>query len=102
MTGNKDLDFLYRALSVIHCSGEDLASGHPDLEVKSVPRTETTSEIHVRFVVSNDRLDHGLHGRRALSTGALARKLGLSPGAISQRRNKISEIVNNAEKTIYG
>ena len=46
--------------------------------------------------------DHGLHGRRALSTDALARKLGLSPGAISQRRNKISEIVNNAEKTIYG
>lgn len=34
--------------------------------------------------------DNQLGGKRRLSTEALARKLGLSPGAISQRRNKIA------------
>lgn len=46
--------------------------------------------------------DHQLHGRQRLSTAELAQKLGLSPGAISQRRNRIDVIRNNAEKEIYG
>ena len=46
--------------------------------------------------------DQSLHGRRPLSTAELARRLGLSPGAISQRRNRIAEIANNAEREIYG
>ncbi len=46
--------------------------------------------------------DNGLHGRAAISTADLAKKLGLSAGAISQRRNKIAEVVNNAEREIYG
>jgi DNA-directed RNA polymerase specialized sigma subunit len=46
--------------------------------------------------------DQSLHGRRPLSTAELAGQLGLSPGAISQRRNRIAEIANNAEREIYG
>lgn len=46
--------------------------------------------------------DQQLHGRQQLSTAELAQKLGLSPGAISQRRNRIDVIRNNAEKEIYG
>ena len=46
--------------------------------------------------------DQQLHGRQPLSTVLLAEKLGLSPGAISQRRNRIDVIRNNAEKEIYG
>ena len=46
--------------------------------------------------------DQSLHGRLPLSTSELAEKLGLSPGAISQRRNRIAEIANNAEREIYG
>jgi DNA-directed RNA polymerase specialized sigma subunit len=46
--------------------------------------------------------DNGLHGKRKISTEKLASRLKLSPGAISQRRNKISAISNNAEKLIYG
>jgi DNA-directed RNA polymerase specialized sigma subunit len=46
--------------------------------------------------------DEGLHGRVSLSTAALAEKLGLSPGAISQRRNRIDVIRNNAQREIYG
>jgi len=47
-------------------------------------------------------IDNGLNGRQSLSVTELADQLGLSPGAVSQRRNKIMEIVNNAEKEIYG
>jgi len=47
-------------------------------------------------------IDNGLNGRQRLSVTELANKLGLSPGAVSQRRNRITEIVNNAEKDIYG
>jgi len=46
--------------------------------------------------------DERLHGREPLSTAALAEKLGLSPGAVSQRRNRIDVIRNNAEREIYG
>jgi len=46
--------------------------------------------------------DQGLHGRQSVSTVELAEKLGLSPGAISQRRNRIDVIRNNAEREIYG
>ncbi len=45
--------------------------------------------------------DRSLHGRMPISTAELAAKLGLSPGAISQRRNRIMEIANNAEREIY-
>jgi RNA polymerase sigma-B factor len=47
-------------------------------------------------------IDNGLNGRQKLSVTELADKLGLSPGAVSQRRNRITEIVNNTEKEIYG
>ena len=46
--------------------------------------------------------DHGLHGRQRLPVTELAGRLGVSPGAVSQRRNRIAEIVNNAERDIYG
>jgi DNA-directed RNA polymerase specialized sigma subunit len=46
--------------------------------------------------------DNRLNGRRAMSTTALAQRLRLSPGAISQRRNKIFVLMNQAEKAIYG
>ena len=46
--------------------------------------------------------DNALNGQPKLSVTALANLLNLSPGAVSQRRNKISEIVNNAERDIYG
>jgi DNA-directed RNA polymerase specialized sigma subunit len=46
--------------------------------------------------------DNRLHGRRPMSTVALAKKLHISPGAISQRRNKIHTLMNQAEKAIYG
>ena len=46
--------------------------------------------------------DQQLHGRPKLSTNELAEKLGLSPGAISQRRQRIGEVSNNAEREIYG
>ncbi len=46
--------------------------------------------------------DQQLHRRPPLSTAELAQKLGLSPGAISQRRNRIDVIRNNAEREIYG
>jgi len=47
-------------------------------------------------------IDNGLNGRQRLPVTELANKLGLSPGAVSQRRNRIAEIVNNAERDIYG
>jgi DNA-directed RNA polymerase specialized sigma subunit len=46
--------------------------------------------------------DNTLYGKKRLSTDALARQLKLSPGAISQRRNKIAQLANTAEKAIYG
>jgi DNA-directed RNA polymerase specialized sigma subunit len=46
--------------------------------------------------------DNALYGKRRISTEALARKLHLSAGAISQRRNKISQLANTAERAIYG
>jgi DNA-directed RNA polymerase specialized sigma subunit len=46
--------------------------------------------------------DNRLNGRHALSTAALAKKLHISPGAVSQRRNKINVLMNQAEKAIYG
>jgi len=47
-------------------------------------------------------IDNGLNGRQRLPVTELADQLGLSPGAVSQRRNRITEITNNAEKAIYG
>ncbi|GHT30359.1 hypothetical protein FACS1894214_0050 [Planctomycetales bacterium] len=46
--------------------------------------------------------DNGLFGRQPASVTALAERFKLSPGAISQRRAKIYEIVNNADTMIYG
>ena len=46
--------------------------------------------------------DQSLHGRRPISTSELAIKLSLSPGAVSQRRNKIDQIRNSAETEIFG
>ena len=46
--------------------------------------------------------DQSLNGRNPASTAELASKLKLSPGAVSQRRNRIAEIANRAEKEIYG
>jgi DNA-directed RNA polymerase specialized sigma subunit len=51
-----------------------------------------------RYIYENDV---GLHGRTTLSNQDLASKLRLSPGAVSQRRRKILEIVNKAEQRIY-
>jgi len=51
-----------------------------------------------RFIYENDA---GLHGRTTLSNQDLASKLRLSPGAVSQRRRKIFEMVNKAEQMIY-
>jgi DNA-binding Lrp family transcriptional regulator len=47
-------------------------------------------------------IDNGLNGRQRLSVTELADMLKLSPGAVSQRRSKILEIVNKAERDIYG
>jgi DNA-directed RNA polymerase specialized sigma subunit len=46
--------------------------------------------------------DHGIGGRRPLSTEDLARLLHISPGSVSQRRSKIREIATLAERMIYG
>jgi DNA-directed RNA polymerase specialized sigma subunit len=46
--------------------------------------------------------DNSLHGRKPMSTAALSSKLHISPGAVSQRRNKINQLMNQAEKAIYG
>jgi DNA-directed RNA polymerase specialized sigma subunit len=46
--------------------------------------------------------DNRLNGRRQLSTTGLAKKLHISPGAVSQRRNKINVLMNQAERAIYG
>jgi len=46
--------------------------------------------------------DMELNGRQTLSTNELAAKLRITPGAISQRRKRIMEIVNKAEGAIYG
>jgi len=46
--------------------------------------------------------DERLHGREKLSTAALAEKLGVTPGAVSQRRSRIDVIRNRAEQDIYG
>ena len=45
--------------------------------------------------------DVGLYGRTPLSNQDLASKLRLSPGAVSQRRKKILEMVNKAQQMIY-
>ena len=65
--------------------------------------------IFVQSALKNDpksaliyEFDNRLNGRRNLSTADLAKKLGLSPNAVSQRRARIAEIVNRAEKDIYG
>jgi DNA-directed RNA polymerase specialized sigma subunit len=46
--------------------------------------------------------DNRLNGRKPMSVIALANKLRISPGAVSQRRNKINLLMNQAEKAIYG
>jgi hypothetical protein len=46
--------------------------------------------------------DRGLHGRKPLKTEALALKLKLSPGSISQKRSKLRELEETAERMIYG
>ena len=42
-------------------------------------------------------LSMGLHGRKALSNQEIARKLGRSPGAISQRKKNIQELIRQEE-----
>lgn len=86
---------------------EEGGSGDRPEVVRSLPE-----EYRHRYVLSalhNDpksaliyEHDQSLHGRTPISTSELAAKLGLSPGAISQRRNRIMEIANNAEREIYG
>lgn len=39
----------------------------------------------------------GLHGRKPMSNQEIAKKLGRSPGAISQRKNKIQELIRQEE-----
>jgi hypothetical protein len=46
--------------------------------------------------------DNSLNGRKPMSTAALSMKLHISPGAVSQRRNKLHQLMNQAEKAIYG
>jgi DNA-directed RNA polymerase specialized sigma subunit len=46
--------------------------------------------------------DNGLNGRKPLNVVAMAKKLKVSPGLISQWRAKINEIANTAERKIYG
>ena len=45
--------------------------------------------------------DVGLYGRTTLSNQDLASKLRLTPGAVSQHRKKILEMVNKAQQMIY-
>lgn len=47
-------------------------------------------------------LEHsaGLHGRKVLSNIALARKLGITPGAVSQRKAKIQKMIDMSSQ--YG
>lgn len=46
--------------------------------------------------------DNQLNGRRPLPVDKLAQKVGLTAGAVSQRRNKIGQIASGAERAIYG
>ena len=50
------------------------------------------------FIYEND---FQLNGRRRLQTAALAKKLKITPGAVSQRRQKIYEALNSMQKYIY-
>jgi RNA polymerase sigma-B factor len=50
-----------------------------------------------KFIYEND---NGLHGRKILTNQELAAKLRLSPGAVSQRRKRILEILNKAQDRI--
>jgi DNA-directed RNA polymerase specialized sigma subunit len=89
--------------------------GTPDEEggVKSPEVTRTLDakyrHEYVMDALANDPItqfiyetDNRLNGRRQMSTIDLAKKLRISPGAVSQRRNKINVLANRAEKAIYG
>jgi DNA-directed RNA polymerase specialized sigma subunit len=51
-----------------------------------------------QFIYEND---NALNGRQTLPNAELASKLRISPSAISQRRHRILEILNNAANRIY-
>ncbi len=42
----------------------------------------------------------GLHGRQVLSNNAIAAKLGISPAAVSQRRNKIQNMMSEVRRLV--
>ena len=102
-----------RRLAFAHNSGY-YATANEEGEVSQSPAVARSlpDEYKHQFVLSalkNDpksaliyEYDNAIGGRLPISTAELAKKLGLTAGAISQRRNRIGEIVNNAERAIYG
>jgi DNA-directed RNA polymerase specialized sigma subunit len=50
------------------------------------------------FIYENDCQ---MHGRKKLSTEELAKKLKITPGAVSQRRQKIYATLNSMQKLLY-
>ena len=42
----------------------------------------------------------GLHGKQRLSNNEIARRLGISPAAVSQRRNKIDRLMSEVREVL--
>jgi DNA-directed RNA polymerase specialized sigma subunit len=79
------------------------------LPVVSATMNEKYRHDFVMSALRNDPInqfiyetDNELNGRKPLNVVAMAKRLKVSPGLISQRRAKINEIVNTAERKIYG
>jgi hypothetical protein len=68
---------------------------------RTTPLSDTWTQIVYNDLGSTDQriLEHtlGLHGRSKLSNQEIAAKLGLSPGAISQRKAKIQKLLDEEQ-----
>lgn len=107
----KRISYVQRAAPGAPVSSFRDAEGNPYSPAATIPGQDPVRKLWQETVyyeldgIDQAIMDHtmGLHGREKLSNQALAKKLGLTPGAVSQRKRKIQQRLDaQYQDTFFG